>query len=97
MARIVVRQLPESRTVRVDDANLVGGLHFVDLARENDFACQLIGWGWRGNRILRNGGEGGGRKIEIRGRDDLLRRGGRGSKAGGRGRLKRGEQVRRRG
>lgn len=96
MTNVIARQLPESRTVRVDDANLVGGLHFVDLARENDFARQLIGWGWRGNRILRNGGEGGGCKIEIRGRDDLLRRGGRG-KAGGRGRLKSGEQVGRRG
>lgn len=95
MTDIVAGQLPEPGTVRIHDADLVGGCNAIHLTREDDFPGQLIGWRRRRNRILRDGSEGRRCKTEI-GRRDLLRRGGRG-KAGGRGGLKRGEQVRRRG
>ena len=95
MADAVVGELTESRPVRVDDADLIGGLHFVDLAREDDLPGQLIGRRRRWNCILGDGSKCGSCEIKIRG-CDLLGDGGRG-KVGGRGRLKRGEQIRRRG
>ena len=95
MTRVVAGQLAESRSVRVDDADLVGGLNFIDLACEDDLPCELVGslGGW--NRIVRERGKRVSRKIEIRRCNGFGR--GRRSKVGGRRRLKSGKQVCRRG